>query len=149
MKKNTTLLGTSRESPVDTKVRFPSNVFYCGKVGHFVAKFPYKNRNKEEVTDLKRYMKGSTKKKMNFPRQKKNLYTNEDNSSSDDTDSEITEILFMGLEAQTDILEKGNADSIEEEYNIEIDAEVDLEGELKCALNEIERPRKKKQIQKK
>jgi hypothetical protein len=53
----------------------------------------------------------------------------------------------MGLETQTDVLENRNTDSKEED-NPEIDVEVDLEGELICALNEIERLRNKKWIQK-
>jgi hypothetical protein len=44
----------------------------------------------------------------------------------------------MALETQTDVLENRNTD-LKEEDNPEIDVEVDLEGELICALNEIER----------
>jgi hypothetical protein len=40
----------------------------------------------------------------------------------------------MGLETKTNVLENGNTNSTEE-YNLEIDVEVDLEGDLICALN--------------
>jgi hypothetical protein len=49
----------------------------------------------------------------------------------------------MGLETQTD----RNTDSTKED-NHEIDTEVDLEGELICALSEIEILRSKKRMQK-
>jgi hypothetical protein len=53
----------------------------------------------------------------------------------------------MGLETQTNVLENRNIDSIEED-NPEIDAKVDFEGVLICALNEIKRLRNKKWLQK-
>jgi hypothetical protein len=53
----------------------------------------------------------------------------------------------MGLQTHTDVLENRNMDSTKED-NPEIDAEVDLEGEHICALNEIEGPRNKKWIHK-
>jgi hypothetical protein len=49
----------------------------------------------------------------------------------------------MGIKTQID----RNTYSIEED-NHEIDVEVDLEGELICALNEIERSGNKKRLQK-
>jgi hypothetical protein len=54
----------------------------------------------------------------------------------------------MALETQTDVLENRNT-YLKEEDNLEIDVEVDIEGELIIALNEIESPRNKKWIQKK
>jgi hypothetical protein len=53
----------------------------------------------------------------------------------------------MGVETHTDVLENRNIDSTEED-NPEIDAKVDLEGEIICSLNEMERLRIKKWIQK-
>jgi hypothetical protein len=73
------------------KGKIPFKCFNCGEVGHFVAKCPYaKNRNSNEKEDssFKNYKKGKTEKRRKFYRQKKNLYTNEDNNSSDDSDSE-------------------------------------------------------------
>jgi hypothetical protein len=70
------------------KGKIPFICFNCGKVGHFAAKFPYNNKNNEEDSILKRYRKGKTEKKRKFSRQKKNLYTNEDNNSSNDSDSD-------------------------------------------------------------
>jgi hypothetical protein len=40
----------------------------------------------------------------------------------------------MVLKTQTNVLENGNEDSVEE-HNIEVDAEVDIEGEIICSLN--------------
>ena len=56
----------------------------------------------KEDYSFKKYIEGKAVKKKTFYRKKKNLYTNEDNSSLDDSDSEVDEILFMGLETQTD-----------------------------------------------
>jgi len=65
---------------------------------------------------------------------KKNLYTNEDNNSSDDSDSETNEIVFMGLETQTD----GKTVSTEEDDpNKEV--EVDFEAKFFCTIEEIVR----------
>jgi hypothetical protein len=107
------------------KGKVPFICFNCGKVGHFVAKCPYKNKNKEEDSSLKGYMKSKTENKRKFL--KENLYSNEDNNSSDESDSETYKILFMDLETQKNVLENGNTDSTVED-NPEVDAEVDLEA---------------------
>jgi hypothetical protein len=132
------------------KGKLPFKFFNCGEVGHFVAKCPYakiKNNNKEEDSSFKRYKKGNTENRRKFYRQRKNLYTNEDNNSSDDIDNEMKEILFKALETPTEELENRNTDSTKED-NLEVDAEVDLEGDLICTLNETEISRNKKWIQK-
>jgi hypothetical protein len=49
----------------------------------------------------------------------------------------------MALETQTNEM-KNRSKYLKEEDNPEIEVEVDLEGEVICALNEIERPRNKK-----
>jgi hypothetical protein len=102
----------------------------------------------KEDSSFKKYNEGKTEKKKKFYRQKKNLYTNEDNNSSDDSDSETNEILFMGLETQTD----GNIVSTEED-NPDKEAEVDFEAEFFSAIEEIDRleernRKKKKELQK-
>jgi hypothetical protein len=130
------------------KGKFPLKLFNYGKVGHFASKCPYaknEDRNVKEDSSFKRYKKGKTKNKKKFYRKKKNLYTNEDNSSSDYIDSEKEEIIFMGVQTHTDVLENGNVGLIEEEGS-EIDAKVDLERELISSLNEIEKLRNKKGI---
>jgi len=66
-------------------------------MGHFNAKCSYKNKNNEKYSSHKGCRKGKTKKKRKIFRQKKNLYTNQENISSDESDSEKEEILFMGL----------------------------------------------------
>jgi hypothetical protein len=73
------------------KGKLPFKCFNCGEVGHFVDKCPYaksRNRNEKEDSSFKNYKKDKTEKRRKFYRQKKNLYTNEDNNSSDDSDSE-------------------------------------------------------------
>lgn len=73
--------------------------------------------------------------------EKKNLYSREDSSSSDEdnSDCDSRKVLFMEFEEQIE----NNEDDSEEE------GEVDLEGELITALDELERERKKnKQLMK-
>jgi len=59
-------------------------------------------------------------------------------SSSDDSDIEDKEIFFM---AEIAALEEKTS---EEENNHELDGEADLEGEFICALDKIEKLRRKK-----
>jgi hypothetical protein len=145
MRKKLTLFKNIKRGSRKYKGNIPFICFNYGKVGHFVAKFPYKNKNNEEDSSLKRYRKGKTKKKRKFFRQSKNQYTNEDNNSSGDSD--IEEILFMGLQTQTDVLENRDTDSTED--NPEVDAEINLEAKLISAFEEIDRLKEKNRKQKK
>ena len=83
----------------------------------------------KEDSSFKKYNEGKNEKKKNFYRQKKNLYTNEDNNSLDDSASETNEILFMGLETQTD----GNTVSTKED-NPNNEVEVDFEEKFFSAI---------------
>ena len=103
------------------KGKLPFKCFNCEKIGHFTHKCPYANTNVKEEFNFKKKNKKKIEKKKNPYRQRKNLYTNEDNNSSDDSDSEEDEILFMGLETQTD----EDTNSIEEKNCVK-DAEVNL-----------------------
>jgi len=51
----------------------------------------------------------------------------------------------MGVETHIDVLKNGN-EVLTKEEDSEIDAEVDLEGEIISSINEIEEPRNKKGI---
>jgi hypothetical protein len=66
---------------------------------------------------------------------KKNLYSREDNSSSDEDDSDSKRVLFMDKETKKITLE------IDEE-----EGEEDLEEKLISALTELNKERKKKPI---
>jgi len=73
------------------KGKLPLKLFNYGEVGHFANKCPYArnvNNNLKEYSSFKRYKKSKTKKKKIFYRQKKNIYTNEDNNSFDYSDSQ-------------------------------------------------------------
>ena len=86
--------------------KLPFKCFNCGEVGHFVSKCSFaKNRNSDEGgSRFKGYIKDKSVKRINFNKQNKNLYTNEDDNSSDG-DGETKEILFMALEKETLVLE--------------------------------------------
>ena len=113
------------------KGKIPFKFFNCGKIGYFAHKFPYANTNVKEEFDFKKTNKRKIEKKKQPYRQRKNLYTNEDNNSSYDSDSEEDEILFMGLETQT-----GEDTNSIEEKKIVKDAELNLEVELISVLEE-------------
>jgi hypothetical protein len=65
----------------------------CGKLGHFATKFPYA----KEDSIFKNDKNEKTKKRGKSYKQRKNLYTNKDNNSSDESDSEIEDIIFTTL----------------------------------------------------
>jgi hypothetical protein len=79
----------------------PLKCFNCGKIDHFANKSPYAKKSySDEEEDIKKenkYQKGNMKgdKRKAF---KKNLYSIEDNSSSDEddeNDSDFERVLFM------------------------------------------------------
>jgi hypothetical protein len=81
----------------------PLKCFNCGKIGHFANKFPYaKNSDsdeEEEPNKDKKYQKGNKKDKRKVF--KKNLYSREYSSSSDEdyeSDSDSEKVLFMAME---------------------------------------------------
>jgi hypothetical protein len=74
------------------------NFFNCGKIRHFAHKCPYADTNVKEEFNFKKTNKRKIEKKKNTYRQRKNLYINGDNNSSDDSDNEGDKIIFMGLE---------------------------------------------------
>ena len=104
--------------------------FNCGRVGHYAAKCPHKkvrNQAQESEKDTsKNWQKG---KKFS----KKSFYAQQDSSASEDSDESsgeegTSEFLLMAIEDIEGLL-------LEEEE----EGEVDLEGELRSALEEIER----------
>jgi hypothetical protein len=117
---------------------------YCGEVGHFVAKCPCA----KEDSIFKNYKNDKSEKRVNSYRQRKNLYTNEDNSSYDDSDSETEDFIFTTLETQSDE-PKNKSTDLRECGNHEIEVEEDLEAELISALEEIDRLEEKNRKQEK
>jgi hypothetical protein len=79
----------------------------------------------KEEFNFKKTKKMKIEKKKNPYRQRKNIYNNEDNNSSEDSDNEVEYILFMGLETQID----EDTESIEEKKSIKYE-KVNLEAEL-------------------
>jgi hypothetical protein len=110
-------------------------------VGHFATKCPHKGKEQnsanEEIFPRKNYNKENKYKK-----KKKSLWVNNDDST-ETSDSESShenqedDFMFMAIEE----LEPNCSED-------DMDAEVDMEGELICALEEIDRLRIKKRKQK-
>ena len=74
---------------------------------------------------------------------RKNIYSKEDNNSSDnDTDSEneLEKVLFMAI---------GTKENLDNHEGSEEEREVDLEGEIIIALEELDKERKKNKLLKK
>lgn len=79
------------------------------------------------------YEGGKYENKKRFNKQKKSIYSKEDNRSSneDDNGNDTRELLFMVLDNE---LENENPNG---EVNVEVEVDVDYEGELIRALNDL------------
>ena len=121
----------------------PFKCFNYGKIGHFASKCPYKG--KDQVSDEEKEHKHKRFNKENYYK-KKILCVNNDDSSSDEADRESTSRdetnAFMVMAIENSDNEDAGSELSDEEV------EVDLEGELVSALEEIDRLRRKKRKQK-
>lgn len=89
------------------------------KCFNFASKCPYpkkKDSGYGETYNLKEHKKGKVGKKKKIYKKKKNLYSKEGNSSSDMSEDDEIELLFMGIETQANDAEK---DHYEDEQNRE------------------------------
>jgi hypothetical protein len=121
------------------KWKLPFKCFNSRKVGHFSSKCPYPNQEEsddEETQNHKEYTKRKTRSKNKFYKKKKNVYFKEDSSSSYMSEDDKTELLFMGMESQNKVVD-------DNEENSEVE-EVDLEGELINALEELRKYKRKR-----
>jgi hypothetical protein len=116
------------------KGKLPFKCFDCGKVGHFSTKFPYK-RDSNFRKNKYHYISDKNEEKRKNYKKKKNMYAHDEGSSSDEEDNNTKDVLFMAINELSD--ETSNHEDPDEE------GEVNLEGELICALNELEKLRKK------
>jgi hypothetical protein len=86
--------------------------------------------------------KDKSQYKNKFYNKKKNVYTQEDNNSSEESEDEELEYLFMGIKKQ----DNSSKNSFEIEENSEVEGEVDLEEELINAMDEIRMYKKKNKL---
>ncbi len=120
------------------KGKLPFKCFDCGKIGHFASKCPYAKKldtNNDDAPKNNKMKNWKTNKGKLFQK-KRNLYTEEDSESSSEEDngeSDDEEMLFFGFE-------KLNQQD-DEQY--EEGAEVNLEGELISALDDLQNERRR------
>jgi hypothetical protein len=114
--------------------KLPFKCFNCGKVGHFAAKCPHKGKE-QNSTDEERFPRKKYNTENKYKNKKKSLCVNNDDSA-ETSDSESShenqedDFMLMAIEE----LEVNCSEN-------DMDAEVDMEGELTCALEEINRLR--------
>jgi hypothetical protein len=118
-------------------------MFQRGKIGHFESKFPHKIKD-HTYDDEEKHKQKKVYKENNF--KKKSLCVNNDDDPSDDEsidfsiEDKINDIMLIALE---DI----KSEDTKSEF-VDCEAEVDLEGELVSAMEEIDRLRENKRKQK-
>jgi hypothetical protein len=118
--------------------KLPLKCFNYGRVGHFDSKCPYpKQEESDDEITFKEHKKGKTKRK-----NKKTFYTKEEISSSEESEDEELEHLFMGIETQ----DNPSKDTFEFEEKSEVEREVDLEAKLINALDELRKYKNKNKL---
>jgi hypothetical protein len=121
------------------KGKLPFKYLNYEKVGNFSYKCPYHKKGESDDEDtcnhreLKKSKIGNKKK---FYKKKKNFYSKEDNSSFDMSEDDETNLLFMGIKTQNNVVD-------DNEEKSEVEGEVDLEGEITSALEELRKYKKK------
>jgi len=124
------------------KGKFPFKCFNCGKVRHYVSKSPHKKKDQNHVDEEKHTFKKYNKNK-NY--RKKSLCVNDgDSSKVMDSESSCEE---KPNDFNLMAIEKFEGEYAENDQNNE-EVEVDMEGELISALEEIDRLKLKKRKQK-
>lgn len=133
----------SKKAQKEIQKPLPLKFFACGRAGHFAAQCPYTEQNDDDYQFEKQYKKKifNPKKKFNFNnfKKKKSLLCKEDSDDeSDDSLGDEGETLFMAEidpSKTIDIKIVSKSNSQPDSKNCEIN----LEGELLCALQEIKK----------
>jgi hypothetical protein len=117
------------------KGKFPFKCFDCSKVGHIASKCPYSKGTPEDGKDTRKFFKKTSYKK-DYYKGNKNFITKNEDSSSNSSENEESEVMFLGIEEINENDSKSQEESDEE-------AEVNMEAELLSALSELKKYKNK------
>jgi hypothetical protein len=146
MRKKQTSLRNLRNDLANTKGSYLSNASTVVKLDTLLPKSLIPRKNivmMKNPTIIKNIKRGKPNRKINSIRKRKNIYSKDNSSSSDMTEDDDTEVLFVGIETQTDTTVDNNYGN---EENPKVEGEFDLEGELISALEELRRCRRKNKL---
>ena len=100
----------------------PFKCFDCGKIEHFAFRCPYPTDTPKSEKDTRKSFKKNPLYKKKYYKGTKNFYSKEEDNSSNSSDSEVSELLFLGIK------EPNKKEDYKYEMKSDVEAEVNMEA---------------------